>query len=140
VEAIAAKLRETGLAVRVRDDETPMLWDKLGMLAPLALLSTHERGNVGVIRSKRRDDAIAIIKEVAAVARAQGGTVDAATVIRMLDSAPDSMESSMQRDQEAGRPLEIDAIGGAVVRHAARSGIDVPVTLRLVQELQSRSR
>ena len=49
------------------------------------------------------------------------------------------MESSMQRDQAAGRPIELDALGGALLRRAARSGIAVPVTSRLVDELASRS-
>jgi 2-dehydropantoate 2-reductase len=45
----------------------------------------------------------------------------------------------MQRDQAAGLPLELDAIGGAVVRHAARAGVAVPVTARLVEELRKRT-
>jgi 2-dehydropantoate 2-reductase len=139
VDAVAAQLTKAGLDVLVREDETPMLWDKLVMLAPLALLTTHERGNAGAVRTRRRDDAVAVITEVAAVARAEGGTVDAATVIRMLDAAPESMESSMQRDQAGGRPLELDAIGGAVVRHADNRGIPVPTTRRLVEDLQARS-
>ncbi len=139
VEAVAAQLEATGLDVRVREDETPMLWDKLVMLAPLALLTTHERGNVGMVRTRRRDDAVAVITEVAAVARAEGGTVGAESVIRMLDAAPESMESSMQRDQAGGRPLELDAIGGVVVRRAEKRGIPVPMTRRLVDELRARS-
>jgi ketopantoate reductase len=79
VERLAARLTAAGLDVRVRDDETSMLWDKLALLTP------------------------------------------------------------MQRDQAAGRPLEIDAIGGAVLRRAAQAGIDVPVTARLVDELRSRT-
>ena len=43
----------------------------------------------------------------------------------------------MQRDRAAGRPLELDAIGGAVVRRGRRAGIDVPVTARLVAEIQA---
>ncbi len=140
VDRVAIQLKAAGLDVRVRDDETSMLWDKLVMLAPLALLTTHERASAGVIRTRRREDTIAVIKEVAAVAQAEGATVDAEAVVRMLDSAPESMESSMQRDQAAGRPLELDAIGGAVVRHAAKRGVAVPVTTRLVEELQARSR
>jgi len=49
------------------------------------------------------------------------------------------MESSMQHDQAAGRQLELDAIGGAVIRRAARARVDVPVTARLVEELRSRA-
>jgi 2-dehydropantoate 2-reductase len=139
VEALAARLHATGLTVRVRDDETSMLWDKLAILAPLALLTTHERANVGTVRTRRRDDAMAMIAEVAAVATADGSAVDPVVVAGFFDAAPESMESSMQRDQAAGRPLELDAIGGAVVRRAERYGVDVPMTARLVNELRNRT-
>jgi 2-dehydropantoate 2-reductase len=139
VDQLAARMAATGLTVRVRDDETSMLWDKLAILAPMALLTTHERANVGAIRTRRRDDALAMIAEVAAVAAAEGSTVDSTAVAQMFDAAPETMESSMQRDQAAGRPLELDAIGGAVVRRAERYGIDVPVTARLVRELSRRT-
>ncbi len=139
VESIAAHLRAAGLDVRVRDDELAMLWDKFVLLVPMALLTTHERANVGAIRTRRREDAIALIGEVAAVARADGVDIDPKAVLHLLDSVPESMESSMQRDQAAGRPLELDALGGALLRRAARAGIAVPVTRRLVDDLQSRT-
>lgn len=139
VELVAEHLRAAGFDVRLRGDELSMLWDKFALLEPMALLTTHERASVGVIRTKRRADAIALIAEVAAVARAEGSVVDPEAVMKMMDSVPDSMESSMQRDQAAGRPLELDALGGAVVRRAARAGVPVPVTSRLVDELRARA-
>jgi len=139
VESIAAHLRATGLDIRVRDDELAMLWDKFALLAPMALLTTHERANVGAIRTRRRQDAIALIGEAAAIAGADGVDIDREAVLRLLDSVPESMESSMQRDQAAGRPIELDALGGALLRRAATAGIEVPVTRRLVDELNSRS-
>jgi 2-dehydropantoate 2-reductase len=48
------------------------------------------------------------------------------------------MRSSMQRDAEAGRPLELDAIGGTILRAAVRGGVDVPVAQRLVSEIANR--
>jgi 2-dehydropantoate 2-reductase len=139
VESIAAHLSASGLDVRIRDDELAMLWDKFALLAPMALLTTHERANVGAIRTRRREDAIALIGEVVAVAGADGVDIDREAALHLLDSVPESMESSMQRDQAAGRPLELDALGGALLRRAAKAGIAVPVTRRLVGELQSRS-
>jgi 2-dehydropantoate 2-reductase len=56
-----------------------------------------------------------------------------------MDSVPESMETSMQRDQAAGRPIELDALGGALLRRAQKAGIAVPVAKRLVDDLQSRS-
>jgi 2-dehydropantoate 2-reductase len=131
-------MRATGLDVKVREEEVPMLWDKLVLLGPLALLTTQARANIGEVRTHRRDDALALISEVAAVATAEGVPVDAEAVLRMFDAAPEAMQSSMQRDQAAGLPLELDAIGGAVLEHAARAGVSVPVTTRLVEELRER--
>jgi 2-dehydropantoate 2-reductase len=139
VDRFAGQLTAVGFDVRIRDDEKAMLWDKLSFLAPLALVTTHERANAGAIRTRRREDTLAVISEVAAVAMAEGVAIDSDAVVRTLDSVPETMESSMQRDQAAGRQLEIEAIGGAVVRRAALTGVDVPVTARLVEELRSRA-
>ncbi|MER8103567.1 ketopantoate reductase C-terminal domain-containing protein [Kitasatospora sp. NPDC094016] len=45
------------------------------------------------------------------------------------------MKSSMQRDVEAGRPIELDAIGGAVLRAAAAHGVETPALAALVRDL-----
>ena len=140
VERIAEHMTAAGLDARVRDDELATLWDKFALLVPLALLTTHEYANVGTIRTKRRTDAIHLINEIAAVAGADGVSLDPEAVLRLLDSVPESMESSMQRDQAAGRPLELDALGGALLRRADKAGVNAPVTRRIVGELESRSR
>src|SRR6267143_694009 len=139
VESMAAHFSAAGLDVRVREDELAMLWDKFALLAPMALLTTHERANVGVVRAQRREDAVALIGEVAAVAAADGVHIDPAGMLRLMDSVHESMETSMQRDQAAGRPIELDALGGALLRRAQKAGIAVPVAKRLVDDLQSRS-
>ncbi|HYM66585.1 MAG TPA: 2-dehydropantoate 2-reductase [Patescibacteria group bacterium] len=139
VEMVAAHLKAAGLSVRVRDDEEAMLWEKFVMLLPLALLTTDERDNLGAIRTRRRSDLVAVVAEAASVARAEGIAIDPDLVMRGLDSAPETLGSSMQRDQAAGRPLELDSIGGALLRRASRAGVAVPVTARLVAGLEARA-
>jgi 2-dehydropantoate 2-reductase len=138
VDALAAQLRRAGLDVTVRDDEAALLWDKLAFLAPLALLTTHSDTPAGVVREQQRAELETVIGEVAAVALAAGARVDPTTILGMFDRVPAGMKSSMQRDAEASRPTELDAIGGAVLRAARRHGIDTPVTARLVNELRAR--
>jgi 2-dehydropantoate 2-reductase len=138
VDALAEQLRQAGLDVTVRDDETALLWDKLAFLAPLALVTTYAEAPAGAVREKWRADLEAVIGEVTAVARAAGAPVPAAAILGMFDQVPAGMKSSMQRDAEADRPTELDAIGGAVLRAARRSGVETPVTARLVDELQGR--
>jgi 2-dehydropantoate 2-reductase len=138
VEAMATQLRDGGLDVTVREDEDALLWDKLAFLAPLALLTTHAVAPAGVVRDARRADLETVIGEVSTVAAAAGARVDAATILGMFERVPSGMKSSMQRDVEAGRPTEVDAIGGAVLRAARQHGIDTPLTASLVSDLRAR--
>jgi 2-dehydropantoate 2-reductase len=135
---LADHLRDTGLEVVVREDEAGLLWDKLIFLAPLALLTTHSAAPAGMVRTERREELLAVVEEIAAVATAEGASVDAAATVAALDAVPDSMTSSMQRDAAARRPIELEAIGGSIIRAAARNGIPTPVTARLVDELRAR--
>lgn len=138
--AVAEHIKSAGLDVTVREDELPMLWDKVVVLAPMALLTTHAHANVGTIRATRRDDLVAVIGELAAIARAEGVPEDPGAILRFVDSVPDAMGTSMERDRAAGLPLELDALGGALLRRAARAGVDAPVTARLVEEIGGAGR
>ncbi|WP_309053316.1 2-dehydropantoate 2-reductase [Streptomyces sp.] len=137
LDGIVSHLRRAGVDVNLRTDESAMLWDKLSFLAPFALLTTRHRAPVGVIRGERRSELLAVLDEITAVARAAGAPVTAESVLSFFDRVPATMKSSMQRDAENGRPIELDAIGGAVLRAAAAHGIDAPATARLVAELDS---
>ena len=137
VRELAELLGRAGVAVRVGDDAATVLWGKLAFLAPFALLTTSAQATAGEVREQRRDDLLALVTEVAAVAGAEGAPTDAEAVLAFFDGVPAGMRSSMQRDAEAGRPTELDAIGGAVVRAAGRHGIAVPVTARYVAELSA---
>lgn len=140
VAALADHLARAGPEVRLRTDEAAMLWAKLAFLAPLALLTTREGAPVGAIRTRHRPELIEVIREVATVARAQGVEVDPAAVLAMFDRIRPGLRSSMQRDAAAGRPTEVEAIGGAVLRAAARAGVSIPMTARLVADVRAADR
>ena len=133
--SVAQHLRATGLDVNVNEDEKAILWDKFALLAPMALLTTHARANVGAIRTARREELVALIGEVVQIAGADGVSIDPSVILRLIDSVPETMETSMQRDQAGGRPLELDALGGALIRRAAKAGVEAPVTTKLVDEI-----
>jgi len=138
LDAVAAMLAAAGLGARVLADEATALWAKMGFIAPLALLTTRYGQNVGEVRTWHRAELFAAIAEVAEVAAACGAELDLAGIEAFYLSVPPEMKSSMQRDAEAGRPLELDAIGGAVLRAAAAHGVSVPVLTDLVLRLSVR--
>ncbi|MDX3532000.1 2-dehydropantoate 2-reductase [Streptomyces sp. ID05-39B] len=136
LDALARALTEAGPTTRVLPDETAALWAKMAFLAPLALLTTRHALPLGEVRSRHREDLTALVAETAAVSRACGVPADPAAALARYDAFPPATRSSMQRDAEAGRPLELDAIGGALLRAADRHGVPVPVATRLVRELR----
>ncbi|MEV7082564.1 2-dehydropantoate 2-reductase [Streptomyces sp. NPDC093516] len=136
LDALAEALGAAGPATRVQDDETATLWAKMSFLAPFALLTTRYGLPLGDVRARHRDELTALVEETAAISRACGGPSDPAQALARYDAFPPTMKSSMQRDAEAGRPLELDAIGGALLRAAERHGVPAPVTDRVVGELR----
>ncbi|WP_373430656.1 ketopantoate reductase family protein [Streptomyces sp. B3I8] len=134
---VAGVLEAAGLRARVAESETAILWAKLAFLAPFALLTTRYGTGAGPVRTEHREELLALIDETTAVGRAEGAPLDAARSVAMFDACPADMRSSMQRDAEAGRPLELEAIGGAVLRAAERHGIAVPTAARLVAEVKA---
>ncbi|MFC7328601.1 ketopantoate reductase family protein [Marinactinospora rubrisoli] len=136
VAEAADRLRRTGFTVTVTADEARTLWEKLHFLLPTALVCTHAGLPLGRARAERRADLTAAMAEVAEVAAHYGVRLDTATVLRFADAAPPATKPSMLRDREAGRPMEVDALGGALLRAAERAGVGTPVIARLVADLE----
>ncbi|MEU0208779.1 2-dehydropantoate 2-reductase [Streptomyces canus] len=140
LDALASALAEAGPATRVLDDESAALWAKMSFLAPFALLTTLHGLPLGEVRTRHREELTALVEETAAVSAASGGPADPAQALARYDAFPPRTKSSMQRDAEAGRPVELDAIGGALLRAADRYGVKVPVATRVVGELADATR
>lgn len=81
-----------------------------------------------------------MMTETALVARADQVQLDQGDVDEMFELIRhfDAIKTSMLVDREKGRPLELDAISGAVLRRAEQLGVATPVT-QLVVGLLSRS-
>jgi 2-dehydropantoate 2-reductase len=130
-----AALDDAPFEVVVNPDEPTLLWAKLSRLAALALATAAADAPLGAVR----DEAEAVAREVAAVARAEGAAVDADVVIEELRGLPDAASSSLRADLTRSHPPtpdhELDAIGGAVLRAARRHGIDTPRTAALVAHI-----
>lgn len=76
--------------------------------------------------------------ETALVAESEGHAISPKLIERYLDSTEQKGEffTSMLQDYRKGRPLENEAISGAVVRAARRRGIAVPVNEMLFDVLR----
>jgi len=137
---LAALLSDAGIPARVLDSEADVMWAKLVRLNALACVTSAYDKLLGEIRSTPalRADLIGAIEEGAAVARAEGADIQAASALEELERAHETLGSSMQRDIAAGRPPELDAIPGSVLRAAARHDLACPTIARLVAVIQAR--
>lgn len=141
VDELARGLREVGIDVVRGRTDADVMWGKLVRLNALALATTAFDEPLGAIRDDPAAGAAldACVREAAAVARAEGAALSAEDTLAELHAAHPGLGSSMQRDVAAGRPPELDAIAGAVLRAAARHGIRCPTIAALAGRAAARA-
>ena len=139
-DEVAGELRAAGLQVELGPDEATVLWEKLALLGPLALTTTAAGAPAGAVQeaAEWRARLVACHREAVAVGAAEGATLDRAALEGLLESPLGEMRTSMQKDFDAGRPLELDAIAGPIVREGRRHGLDVPATAELIRLVEQR--
>ena len=145
--ARVTRLREavtaSGAVSPVPDDIWAELWSKMLFVVPFGGLGAALDATIGELRSKPSSRALLedAMREVEAVARARGVSLPRAVVagtMAFVDDQPAGATTSLQRDLLEGRPSELDAWTGAVVRLAGASGVDVPLHRLLLEVLTSR--
>jgi len=132
----------TGVAGGAADrSEAQVMWSKLVRLNALACTTSAFDRLLGEIRSapELRAELVGAIQEGCAVARAEGASIETGDPLGELTAAHATLGSSMQRDIAAGRPPELDAIPGSVLRAAARHDIACPTIERLVGMIAARA-
>jgi 2-dehydropantoate 2-reductase len=124
----------------VEESEAQVMWGKLVRLNALACTTSAFDRLLGEILTtpELRAELVGAIEEGCAVAVAEGASIDSADPLGELSAAHPTLGSSMQRDIAAGRPPELDAIPGAVLRAAARHGVQCPTIERLVGRIAER--
>jgi 2-dehydropantoate 2-reductase len=131
VQDVAAALQAGGLRVVLAADMVSAIWIKLLANSAANPLTALCGRRTGVMREPAcATNARQIMAEVARVGQAEGAALTAHHVeeaMTWLQSVPPESATSMLQDRLAGRPLEYDAITGAIVRAADRHGLDVPL-------------
>jgi 2-dehydropantoate 2-reductase len=142
--AVLEQLRDAFLAANVRcdlpGDIRRAMWEKFLFITPWGSLGAVTRLPVGLLRTtpELRARLVQALEEVAAIARAEGSALDDKSIektIAVLDGLPPETTSSMQRDLMAGRPSELEAQTGAVVRFGRKTGVATPVHTEIYSKL-----
>ena len=139
--AFAALFAGTPLRVLLADDFVTLAWRKLLINAvanPITALTLQRQAVL------RRPDMQAleleILGEAIAVARAEGARLadkEARHALDTLFTFSGELGTSMYFDRLAGRPLEVEALTGAIVAAGARRGIATPLNRMLLTLLRA---
>ncbi len=129
----------TSVEVSPTVDLTTELWRKLCLNSVGVLTAILLQPN-GIFRDERvAEVSREIMRECIAVARAEGATLDESVMEGLLDffrkGAPDGM-NSLHADRLAGRPMEIEARNGTIVRLGRKHGIPTPCNRMAVMLLE----
>lgn len=140
LDNIAKLLYDAGIEAKVLESEAVVLWEKLVRLNAIACTTAASNRQLGFIRSNPQwcEQLEGCVKEGAAVATAEGAKTNPQIAMTQIDALPATLTTSLQRDINAGKPSELDAIPGAVVRAGVRHGIDCSVIKSLIEMIKSR--
>lgn len=147
-ENLRLAFEKAGVEAKVSGDIRTELWKKLVAVSSWAGLAALSRSPMGTLRKLRETRGLIdqAIDEGVAVAGARGHPFGAAfkdELWRFYDALPEGATASMQRDILAGKPSELDAWNGAVLRFGAAAGVATPVhrfTCAALAPLERRAR
>ncbi len=133
VEALVAALNGCKAVSAVCSPSIDLdIWSKFVMLASFSAVSCMARATIGEVLGNAGTHKLVIdaAEEAAAVGRALGVDLPqdiAALVDVHTRDMPKNGRPSMLEDLEAGRPLELEFLSGAVVRLGAKAGVPTPI-------------
>ncbi|NMH97444.1 2-dehydropantoate 2-reductase [Pseudonocardia acidicola] len=132
IDALDEDLRGAGFPARRSADIVSAMWQKWVFLAGLAATTCLMRGTVGEIEAAPggREFAGRVLAECAAVAAASGHSVRDGALERIratLTEPGSALASSMFRDLQQDKSVEVDHILGDLIDRARRLGVAVPL-------------
>jgi len=139
-ERMGLTLAAAGLPTRVADDVLRVVWAKVAFNCVMNSLCAIASIPVSALARYDGFDALAgsILREVAAVAAAEGVAVDTEAALRLMKAqfdpaaSGDHLASTLQ-DLMNARPTEIAHLNGAIASRAAAHGIDSPANTLITQ-------
>ena len=141
IEALHEALRSGGVVAEISGDIQRTIWEKFVFLVGLSATTTLLRTPLGPIRQDpaHRTLLLDVMRETVAVGRARGVPLPedfAEDRLEFADGLPADMTSSMHHDLEAGNPLELAWLSGAVTRLGLEAGIATPANRKVCDALE----
>ena len=130
--AISDLLESSGIPAQFERDIRKTLWTKFLFIATLAGVTTMSGETMAQLmpRPEWRAVIVECLEEIERVGRASSVNLEPKVVqetVDYIEGSIDEMQASMQSDFLAGRPLELEALNGAVVRAGKDAKVPTPI-------------
>jgi 2-dehydropantoate 2-reductase len=130
--AIRDTFLESGVPAEVLPDIRVGQWEKFLFIATMAGVTSMARATLAELMPQPhwRKVVVDCLSEIDAVGRASGVGLPPDIVANTVSSIEEhlaDLKASMHTDLMAGRPLELEALNGAVVRAGREAGVATPV-------------
>ena len=124
--------KRAGVSVKIPKDIQAAIWEKFLFIASISGMGAITRAPIGVLRAvpETRSMVEQAMREIFNVAIAKGIQLQEPVISKTMsfvDQLPSSGTASMQRDIAEGKPSELEAQNGAVVRFGKQTNIPTPI-------------
>ena len=131
-ERLRQAFAHAGVKVEIADDIHRAVWEKFLFVVSVGGVAAVKRATIGEMREQKESRRMLelAMEEIQALARARDVDLEDDIIERTMnfvDGLPHDGTASMQRDIANGRPSELEAWTGAVVRLGEESGVETPV-------------
>ncbi|HSF14531.1 MAG TPA: 2-dehydropantoate 2-reductase [Vicinamibacteria bacterium] len=135
----------SGIDAELSEDIRQELWRKFAMICAVAGMTAAVRLPIGEIRDSPEAFSMfeRISREVTDLARKEGVPLPGDTpqrIVELTRSLPADMYSSLHYDLTHGKPMELEALHGTVVRLARRHRLPVPASEAVLAILEPWAR
>ena len=131
-QTIAHAFNSGGIPAEIAPDIHAALWAKFLFIATMAGVTSIARQTLAQLmpRPEWRPVVTACLREIEAAGRANGVNLPPDihdTTLAYIENNLADLQASMHTDLIAGRPLELDALTGAVIRAGRAAAVPTPV-------------
>lgn len=144
-ERVLAALTAAGIPVELSPDIRRIMWEKYLLICGQAGMTALSRTPSSGLRAHEPTWAMyrALVEEVAAVGRAEGvalGPDAVGNVMKAAESLAGTSYSSLHHDLVHGKPLELEALHGHLVRLGRRHNVPTPMAFAVYAALLPHAR
>ena len=133
-------LKDIKIKIKTHNLDNKVIWTKLIRINTLSAITALYNSNLGKIRNSKhkKKQLISILKESIRVAKAKGVKFKLKDIIKEINTFPDTLTTSMQRDIANNRKSEIDSILGGVLHEAKKEKLILKTNKKVYELLKKK--